>query len=127
MMPCLTKMMVLTICGRTEKSTRSEKRWIASWTPFAWMTPTMPSAREAHVGKDIEVLVLPEFIEDDEVGPDEQEHVSGVGHAAVERGVLGDLVRYLEFAGGFHGLDHKAAVGEEGGDALGERGLSGAG
>ena len=76
--------------------------------------PDHADAREAHVGKDSEVLGLPEFIEDDEVRAHEQEHVGGVGHAAVEHRVLGDLVGHLQFAGGFHGLDHVAAVGEEG-------------
>ena len=79
---------------------------------------------EAHVGKDIEVLVLPEFVEDHKIRPDQQEHVSGIGHAAVQRRVLGDVVRHLQFAGGLHGLDHEAAVGKEGCHVLGERGLS---
>ena len=92
MTPCFRKMIVLTTCERTEKSTRSEKRWTASWTPFAWTDADHAEACEAHVGKDGEVLGLPEFVEDDEVGADEQEHVGGVCHAAVEHRVLGDLV-----------------------------------
>ena len=87
--------------------------------------PDHAEAREAHVGKDVEVLVLPELVEDDEVGPHEQEHVRGVGHAPVQHRVLGDLVGHLKLAGGFHGLDHEAAVREVGGEALGKRGLAG--
>ena len=67
--------------------------------------PDHAEAGESHVGKDSEVLGLPELVKDDEVRPDKQEHVGGVRHAAVEHGVLGDLVRHLEFAGSLHGLD----------------------
>ena len=77
--------------------------------------------------KTLKSSFFPEFVEGGEVGPDQQEHVRGVGHAAVKHRVLRDLVGHLELPGGLHGLDHEAAVREVGGEALGERGLAGPG
>ena len=87
--------------------------------------PDHAEAREAHVGKDGEVLVLPELVEDDEVGQHQQEHVRGVGHLPVQHRVLVIWSGTWRLPGGFPGLDHEAAVREVGGEALGERGLAG--
>ena len=109
MTPCLMKTIVLMICGEDREVDPVGEPLDGVPDAVCVDDPDHAEAGEPHVAKDGEVLGLPEFVEDDEVGPDEQEDVGGVCHAPVEHRVLGDLVRDLEFAGSLHGLDDEAA------------------
>src|SRR5713101_72131 len=59
-----------------------------------------------HVGEDVEVDCLSEFIVDDEVRSYEEEDVGCLLEVAFQCSVLGDLVANLEVAWGFHCFDY---------------------